>query len=165
MKKIPTKMQNVPIDELIPYINNARIHSDEQIVQLQASIREFGFVQPILIDGKHNIIAGHGRVEAARREGMAEIPCVFVEHLTEAQRKAYIIADNRLAELASWDNQLLKNALEDLDLSGFNIELTGFTLGDFDFETDPLVLSNEAPERKEQGVLCKCPKCGFEFEP
>jgi ParB-like chromosome segregation protein Spo0J len=112
MTKTPTKMERVPIDELIPYINNARIHSDEQIVQLQASIREFGFVQPILIDGRHNIIAGHGRVEAARREGMTEIPCVFVEHLTEAQRKAYIIADNRLAEMASWDHKLLEIELK-----------------------------------------------------
>lgn len=134
MEKTPTRMERVDIELLIPYINNARTHSDEQIKQLQASIREFGFVNPILIDGNHNIIAGHGRVEAARREGLTEIPCVYVEHLTEAQRKAYIIADNRLAEHAGWDMTILQNELKALDAMGFDVDLTGFFLEDFDDE-------------------------------
>ena len=137
MEKTPTRMERVGIELLIPYINNARTHSDEQIKQLQASIREFGFVNPILIDGKHNIIAGHGRVEAARREGLTEIPCVYVEHLTEAQRKAYIIADNRLAEDAGWDELILKNELQALAEMGFDTDLTGFYLEDFIDEDDP----------------------------
>ena len=134
MQKTPTKMAHVDISLLIPYINNARKHSEEQIKQLQSSIREFGFLNPILIDGNHNIIAGHGRVEAARREGMTTIPCVFAEHLTDAQRKAYIIADNRLAEMASWDMDVLKLELKALDELGFDTDLTGFFLEDFDDE-------------------------------
>lgn len=134
MEKTPTRMMNVAIELLIPYINNARTHSDEQIKKIQSSIREFGFLNPVMIDGKHNVIAGHGRIEAARREGMTEIPCVFVEHLTDAQRKAYIIADNRLAEDAGWDELILKNELKALDEMGFDTDLTGFFLEDFDDE-------------------------------
>lgn len=137
MEKTPTRMMNVAIELLIPYINNARTHSDEQIKKIQSSIREFGFLNPVMIDGKHNVIAGHGRIEAARREGMTEIPCVFVEHLTDAQRKAYIIADNRLAEDAGWDELILKNELKALDEMGFDTDLTGFFLEDFIDEDDP----------------------------
>ena len=102
----------VPIGELVPYANNARVHSKAQIAQLRASLREFGFVTPVLIDFDNNIIAGHGRVEAARAEGMAEVPCVLVSSLTEAQRKAYILADNRLSETATWDEPLLRMELD-----------------------------------------------------
>ena len=105
----------MPIDQLIPYANNARRHSAKQIAQLRASLRQFGFVTPVLIDFENNIIAGHGRVEAARAEGMAEVPCVLVSSLTEAQRKAYILADNRLSETGEWDPELLKIVLEGLD--------------------------------------------------
>lgn len=119
----PGRYELVPVGELIPYVNNARTHSDGQIVKLQASIREFGFVNPVLVDGNKNIIAGHGRVEAAKREGISEVPCVFVEHLTDNQRKAYILADNRLAELAEWDIELLNTELFELD---FDMAQFGF---------------------------------------
>lgn len=97
MSKITTnEMTQVPIERLIPYINNARTHSPEQIKKLRASLREFGFVNPILIDRDYNVIAGHGRLAAAREEGFAEVPCVYVDHLTEAQKKAYMPNGRRL---------------------------------------------------------------------
>ena len=116
----------VPIDELVPYANNARIHDKKQIAQIRASLREFGFVTPLLIDFDNNIIAGHGRLEAARAEGLAEVPCVLVSNLTEAQRKAYILADNRLSETAAWDTAMLKIELEGLQALEFDTGLTGF---------------------------------------
>jgi len=88
-----TRFEQVDINKLVPYARNARTHSKEQILQLRASLREFGFVNPVLVDKEFNIIAGHGRIMAAKEEGLKEIPCVFVEHLTEAQKKAYILAD------------------------------------------------------------------------
>lgn len=118
----------VPIDELVPYANNARVHTKAQIAQIRASLREFGFVAPVLIDFDNNIIAGHGRVEAARAEGMTEVPCVLVSNLTEAQRKAYILADNRLSETGSWDPQLLKLEIEGLEALNFDTGLTGFDM-------------------------------------
>jgi DNA modification methylase len=121
-----TKFELVNIDRLIPYARNARTHSKEQILQLRSSLREFGFVNPIIVDKDLNIIAGHGRVLAAKAEGMTEIPCVFVEHLTEAQKKAYILADNRLALNAGWDEELLALEFADLKELGFDIELMGF---------------------------------------
>ena len=120
------KMERVPIEKLVPYASNARTHSAEQIKQLQASIREFGFNNPLLIDSNYGILAGHGRVLAARAEGYKSLPCVFVEHLTEAQKKAYIIADNKLALNAGWDEELLSVELEGLRELGFDLTLTGF---------------------------------------
>lgn len=116
----------VPIDDLIPYANNAKKHGVKQINQIRASLREFGFVTPVLIDFDNNIIAGHGRVEAARAEGMSEVPCVLVTNLTEAQRKAYILADNRLSETAAWDTELLKIELEGLEALDFDTGIAGF---------------------------------------
>mgnify|MGYP002764818543 FL=1 len=116
----------VPIDDLIPYANNAKKHGVKQINQIRASLREFGFVTPVLIDFDNNIIAGHGRVEAARAEGMSEVPCVLVTNLTEAQRKAYILADNRLSETAVWDTELLKIELEGLEALNFDTGIAGF---------------------------------------
>lgn len=124
--KTTTEMQLVATDRLIPYINNARTHSPEQINKLRSSLREFGFVNPVIIDRDYNVIAGHGRIMAARAEGITEIPCVFVDHLTEAQKKAYILADNRMALDAGWDEELLKVEIEALKAEDFNIELTGF---------------------------------------
>ena len=92
-----TDFQLVPTDKLIPYVNNARTHSKEQITKLRSSLREFGFINPVIIDRDFNVIAGHGRIEAAKAEGITEVPCVYVDHLTEAQKKAYILADNRLS--------------------------------------------------------------------
>ncbi len=116
----------VPIDELVPYAHNARVHSKAQIAQIRASLREFGFVTPVLIDFDNNIIAGHGRVEAARAEGMAEVPCVLVSSLTEAQRKAYVLADNRLSETAAWDEPMLRMELEGLKALSFDTGIIGF---------------------------------------
>lgn len=150
------KYDLVDIKKLKPYKNNARTHSDEQIKQIQASIREFGFVNPVLIDGKFNIIAGHGRVMAAKNEGMEKVPCIFIEHLTEAQQKAYIIADNKLAENAGWDTEKLKIELTELQDLDFNLELTGFA----DMEIDELLFekANEAKEDDFEIVLPANPK-------
>lgn len=121
-----TNFQLVPTDRLIPYINNARTHSKEQIAKLRSSLREFGFINPVLIDRDYNILAGHGRIEAAKAEGINEVPCVFVEHLTDAQKKAYILADNRMALDAGWDDELLSIEMEELQNLGFDMTLTGF---------------------------------------
>ena len=125
-KKTTTDMQLVSLDKLVPYVNNARTHSPEQIGKLRSSLREFGFINPVIIDRDFGIIAGHGRVLAAREEGITEIPCVFVDHLTEAQKKAYIIADNRMALDAGWDEELLRVEIEALQAESFDIALTGF---------------------------------------
>ena len=126
MSKTTTEMELVSIDKLIPYVNNARTHSKEQINKLRSSLREFGFINPVIIGRDYGIIAGHGRVMAAREEGISEVPCVFVDHLTEAQKKAYIIADNRMALDAGWDEEILRVEIEALQAEAFDISLTGF---------------------------------------
>lgn len=126
MAKTTTDMQLVEIGRLIPYVNNARTHSLEQIMKLRSSLREFGFINPVIIDRDYNIIAGHGRVLAAHEEKMTEVPCVFVDYLTEAQKKAYIIADNRMAMDAGWDEELLRLEIETLQGMDFDVSFTGF---------------------------------------
>ena len=121
------RFEKVSIDKLIPYARNARLHSKEQINQLRASLREFGFVNPCIIDKEYNIIAGHGRVMAAKEEGISDIPCVFAEHLTDAQKRAYILADNRLALNAGWDDEMLTVELSDLQANAFDLSLLGFS--------------------------------------
>ena len=121
-----SRFEQVDVDKLVPYARNARTHSKEQILQLRGSLREFGFVNPILCDKDYNIIAGHGRILAAKAEGLTVVPCVFVEHLTDAQKKAYILADNRLALSAGWDEELLALEFAELKDLGFDVELTGF---------------------------------------
>ena len=130
------RYENVEIEKLKPYKNNARTHSDEQIEKIAKSMKEFGFINPVLVDGNLNVIAGHGRILGAKKLGMKEVPCLFIEDLTEEQKRAYIIADNRLAEDAGWDKELLKIELEDLKNMNFDITLTGFELEDFDFSMD-----------------------------
>ncbi len=124
--KTTTDMQLVSIDKLIPYVNNARTHSPEQIIKLRSSLREFGFINPVIIDKDFNVIAGHGRLMAAKEEDITEVPCVFVDYLTEAQKKAYIIADNRMAMDAGWDEELLRVEIEALQGADFDVSLTGF---------------------------------------
>ena len=124
--KTTTEMQLVPITKLVPYVNNARTHSPEQINKLRSSLREFGFINPVIIDRDYGIIAGHGRILAAKAEGITEVPCVFADHLTEAQKKAYIIADNRMAMDAGWDEELLRVEIEALQAEAFDLSLTGF---------------------------------------
>lgn len=124
---ITTKdMELVSISKLVPYVNNARTHSPEQINKLRSSLREFGFINPVIIDRNYGIIAGHGRVIAAREEGITEVPCVFVDHLTDSQKKAYILADNRMALDAGWDEELLRVEIESLQAENFDVGLTGF---------------------------------------
>ena len=124
------RLEKRKISELIPYANNARTHSPAQIELLRRSLREFGFVAPVLIDGAGNVIAGHGRIEAAKAEGIEEAPCVLVEHLTDAQRRAYILADNRLAELSTWDDVVRDAELLRLRGEGVDLTLTGFEDGE-----------------------------------
>lgn len=121
-----SEMNLVDIDKLIPYVNNARTHSKEQINKLRASIREFGFINPVIIDRDYNVIAGHGRIMASKEEGIDKVPCVFVDYLTDAQKKAYILADNRMALDADWDEELLKVEIESLQGTDFDLNLTGF---------------------------------------
>ena len=121
-----TDFQLVPTDKLIPYVNNARTHSKEHITKLRSSLREFGFINPVIIDRDFNVIAGHGRIEAAKAEGITEVPCVYVDHLTEAQKKAYILADNRMALDAGWDEELLAVELSELQDLGYDLAMTGF---------------------------------------
>ena len=127
-----SKFEQVPVDKLVPYARNARTHSKQQIAQLRASIREFGFVSPAVIDSDYNILVGHGRVQAAREEGYKTIPCVFAENLTEAQKRAYILADNQLALNAGWDEDMLSVELEDLKNDNFDLSLLGFDDTDLD---------------------------------
>lgn len=124
------EVQEVTIADLIPYANNAKIHGAGQIEKLKKSITEFGFITPCLIDRENNLIAGHGRVMAAKELGMTTVPCVYVDGLTETQRRAYILADNRLGELGEWNMDLVFSELEELKDMDFDIELTGFELPD-----------------------------------
>ena len=129
--------------ELIPYVNNSRTHSDEQVIQIASSIKEFGFTNPILTDGENGIIAGHGRLMAAKKLGLKEVPTIELSHLSEAQKKAYIIADNRLALNSSWDNDLLALELGELSDDGFDLDLLGFD------DTELSLLDDEAVEHIE----------------
>lgn len=120
------KVEQRKVADLIPFARNSRTHSDEQIAQIAASIREFGWTNPILIDGKNTIIAGHGRLAAARKLDLAEVPAIVLDHLDEAQKRALVIADNKLALNAGWDFELLENEIRGLDDDGFDLALLGF---------------------------------------
>ena len=143
------------VQDLIPYINNSRTHSEEQVNQIVASINEFGFTNPLLIDEKDNIIAGHGRLMASKKLGMEEVPCIVLKGLTEAQKKAYIIADNKMALNAGWDDELLKIELENLKELDFDLELTGFNVDELDDilgknEEKVEIVEDEVPEVPEE---------------
>ena len=141
--KTTTEMQLVSINKLVPYVNNARTHSPEQITKLRSSLREFGFINPVIIDRDYGVIVGHGRILAAKEEGIKEVPCVFADHLTEAQKKAYIIADNRMAMDAGWDEELLRVEIESLQGMDFDPLLTGFD------EKELAALFDDGSEAKE----------------
>lgn len=126
MGKTTTEMQLVAVSKLVPYVNNARTHNAQQITKLRSSLREFGFINPVIVDREFNVIAGHGRILAAKEEGITEVPCVFVDYLTPAQKKAYILADNRMAMDAGWDEELLRVEIEALQAESFDVGLTGF---------------------------------------
>lgn len=148
------EVTRVKLSDIRPYENNAKIHGKEQIEKLKASIKEFGFVNPCLIDRDYNLIAGHGRVMAAEELGMETVPCVFVEGLTDEQRRAYILADNKLAELAEWDNVLVASELAELAEVGFDISLTGFEMQEVDLddvEDDTYVKNVDIPHYEPSG--------------
>jgi DNA modification methylase len=150
----------LPVETLIPYANNARTHSDAQVAQIAASIKEFRFNNPVLIDGENGIVAGHGRVLAARKLGMTEVPCIRLGHLSDAQRRAFILADNKLALNAGWDDDLLRLELGRLEDDGFAVELMGW-------DTDELAgirLADEAGGAMDQGDADECPEAN-EREP
>lgn len=141
-------IKEVNICELIPYEKNAKVHGEEQLEKIAASIQEFGFINPVLIDKDNNIIAGHGRVEAAKRLGLVKVPAIEVEGLTEEQKRAYILADNRLAELGEWDQNLLTSELQEIENLEFDSSLTGFDMevfNDEDYGTDFSLPDGEKP--------------------
>jgi site-specific DNA-methyltransferase (adenine-specific) len=145
VSKFPS-IKTVSVADLIPYARNSRTHSEEQVTQIAASIKEFGFLNPVIIDGEKGIIAGHGRVMAAKKLGMTELPAVEASHLTDAQRRAYIIADNKLALNAGWDDEMLRVEFAELTEAGFDLDLTGFSLdeiGALQIEEIPPGLTDE----------------------
>jgi DNA modification methylase len=149
------KIEQVKLDALIPYARNSRTHSDAQVAQIAASIKEFGFTNPVLIDETGSIIAGHGRVMAARKLAIAEVPSIRLTHLTEAQKKAYVIADNKLALNAGWDDEMLAVELTDLKDMGFDLDLTGFSTDEIEallapVGTEGLTDEDEVPSIPEQ---------------
>jgi site-specific DNA-methyltransferase (adenine-specific) len=145
------------VTELIPYVNNSRTHSDEQVAQIAASIKEFGWTNPILVDGSNGIIAGHGRLMAARKLGYKEVPTIELADLTETQKKAYIIADNRLALNAGWDNEMLKLEFDELAELGFDLELTGFSFDEIE-ALNPVDLNEGLTDEDEAPPLPPEPK-------
>lgn len=159
-------VQYLGVSDLIPYAKNARTHSDEQVAQIAASIREFGWTNPVLVDGDNGIIAGHGRVLAARKLGMDKAPCIELKHLTEVQRRAYVIADNKVALNAGWDEQLLGLELAELDADGFDLSLTGFgedEISDLVNGGDFGPGMEDEQSRLDAKTLISCPSCGYEF--
>lgn len=166
-------VQTKALDELVPYASNARFHSQEQIDQIAASIREFGWTNPILLDGDNGVIAGHARLRAAQKLGLNEAPCIELSHLTDEQKRAYILADNKLTLWGEWDNDTLKVELERLDTDGIDLSLTGFDAGEVsellgyddmpDFEPGSEDDQGRLDETEDKSVTC--PECGHEFTP
>ena len=149
------QIEQLALDALIPYARNSRTHSDEQVAQVAASIREFGFTNPVLIDGEGGIIAGHGRVLAARKLGLADVPCIRLAHLSDAQKRAYIIADNKLAINAGWDEDMLSLELLDLRDADYALPITGFYADELEqifsaFDVSPLGSMPEMPSGDRQ---------------
>lgn len=153
------------VDELTPYAQNARIHGDAQIEALRKSLRRLGFVRPLLVDRDGNLIAGHGTLMAAKAEGMTQVPCILVEGLSDEERRAYILADNRLAEMSAWDIEMLDTELKSLDLP--EIGLDGLDFSDLlPNEGGIMGLDLDGEEPQEEGAKDTtyiCPKCGFSF--
>jgi ParB-like chromosome segregation protein Spo0J len=163
------KITQKKVTELIPYVNNSRTHSDTQVAQIAASIKEFGWTNPILVDGTNGIIAGHGRLLAARKLGYKEVPTIELAGLSENQKKAYIIADNKLALNAGWDDDLLKIELQELLSEGFAMDILGFDSEEINKLLDEPDFQPATEE--EQGKLDEldpkwiaCPHCGKEFD-
>ena len=147
------KIEQLKVNDLIPFINNSRTHSEEQVGQVAASIREFGFTNPILVDGDNGIIAGHGRLMAARKLGLESVPSIRLTHLSEAQKRAYVIADNKLALNAGWDEELLSLELGELQAIDFDLSLIGFSEDELELllveEVEGLTDEDAVPELPE----------------
>ncbi len=158
------------VESLIPYARNARTHSDAQVAQIAASITEWGWTTPVLVDEGDQIIAGHGRIMAARKLGIEEVPVMVARGWSEAQRRAYVLADNKLALNSDWDEELLKVELQEVEDLGFNLESIGFGVGElsalFDEPTgkDGSETSSKELDPDAYALDHKCPKCGFEFD-
>jgi len=154
------------IGEIIPYARNSRTHSEEQVAQIAASIKEFGWTNPVLIDEENGIIAGHGRLAAARKLGHTQIPVIELTGLSEAQKRAYVIADNKLALNAGWDTEMLVNELRDLD--GIDLSLTGFTIDEINalqpVDFDPATEEEQGKLDQLDPKWIACPHCGKEFD-
>ena len=163
-------IEYLPTDSLIPYARNSRTHSDAQVAQIAGSIREFGFTNPCLIDAQDGLIAGHGRVLAALKLKIDTVPCIRLSHLTDTQRKAYVIADNKLALTSSWDAELLSLELEELHSEEFDMALLGFDSMELAqaMGLDSLIPAPESSTKEidpdDYKMGCMCPKCGFEFD-
>ena len=162
------EIQYKPTEDLIPYARNSRTHSAEQVAQIAASIREFGSTNPVLIDGENGIIAGHGRVLAAHKLGENQVPTIELSHMSDTQKRAYIIADNKLALNAGWDNEMLALEMDDLKETGFDLSFTGFSIDDINALKTP---DFDAATEDDQGKLDQlepkwiaCPHCGKEFD-
>jgi ParB-like chromosome segregation protein Spo0J len=162
-------LEYIATAELIPYARNARTHSDQQVAQIAGSIREFGFCNPVLIDGQNTIIAGHGRVLAASRMNLETVPCLRLTHLTDAQRRAYVIADNRIALSSGWDTEMLANELSDLHADDIDLGLTGFDADELNtlmgFVPDFQPGSEDDQGRLDEKAKITCPECKHEFAP
>ena len=169
-----TKYFLMEVDKLIPYARNARTHSDVQIAQIAASIKEFGFLSPVIISKDNTILCGHGRYYAAQKLGLEKIPCIQEDHLTEAQKRAYILADNKISQNAGWDEELLKIEIADLQGADFDVALTGFE----EYEIADLFAFEDGNPNPEKPVENKeydeevfgdeefeheCPRCGFKY--
>lgn len=153
------QIEQVNIEKLIPYARNSRTHNDLQVAQIAASIKEFGFTNPVLVDSENVIIAGHGRVMGAQKIGIVDVPCIRLTHLTEAQRRAYVIADNKIALNAGWDEEMLRLEIGDLKEFDFDLSLTGFELDDInqmlalnDATSEGKTDEDEVPEIQEKVI-------------
>ena len=169
---IPEKLERWPVERLVPYERNARTHSPEQVAQIAASIAEFGFTNPILVASDAGIIAGHGRLAAAKDLGLKEVPVVVLDHLSDTQRRAYVLADNKLALNAGWDEELLQQEIAALNLVDFDLSVMGWSDDELSGMLDPEGIDESAKEyegSQEYGedefseFEHKCPRCGFEF--
>lgn len=166
-------IEHLPTADLIPYARNARTHSETQVAKIAGSIQEFGFCNPVLIDASNGIIAGHGRVLAAQRLKLETVPCLRLSHLTDAQKRAYVLADNRIALSSGWDEAMLANELSDLHADDFDMSLLGFDadelakLLEFEKQEDEEPPESSAAEVDTDSfeMQCICPRCQFEFDP
>ena len=164
------KIETLKTGDLIPYARNARTHSEVQVAQIAGSIREFGFTNPVLIDAENGIIAGHGRVLAAGKLGLDKVPCIRLGHLSETQKRAYILADNKLAMNAGWNEEMLGLELSDLRGLDYDLDLTGFDADAIEAALNPPEISGDlgdmadVDDKAANDGLATCPKCGCRFD-